>query len=84
VFHLPRNPHGFGLCSGDLCGAEKSAMDARRLKPVMAKHACAVGERERHDNKITSLNRSNVCADVFNHAYRSCPITRPVSMCSIF
>src|SRR6266487_3312027 len=48
-------------------------MDARRLKPVMAKRACAVGERERHDNEITSLNRSNVCADVFDHTYRFVP-----------
>src|SRR5512133_2186029 len=64
------NPYGFGLRSGDFRGAEKSAMDARRLKSVMAKRACAVGECERHDNEITSLNRSNVCADVFNHTYR--------------
>src|SRR5439155_24949738 len=48
-------------------------MNARRLKPVVAKRACAVGERERHDNEITSLNRSNVCADVFNHTYRFVP-----------
>ena len=68
-----RNPHGFGLCSGDLCRAEKSAMDARRLKPVVAKRACAVGEREGHDNEITSLNRSNICADVFDHTYRFVP-----------
>jgi hypothetical protein len=68
-----RNPHGFCLCSGDLCGAEKSAMDARRLKPVVAKRACAVGERERHDNEITSLDRSNVWADVFDHTYRFVP-----------
>jgi hypothetical protein len=68
-----RNPYGFRLCSGDLCGAEKPAMDTRRLKPVVAKHARAVGERERHDNEITSLNRSNVCADVFHHTYRFVP-----------
>ena len=48
-------------------------MDARRLKPVVAKRACAVGERERHDNEITSLNRSNVCADVFDYTYRFVP-----------
>src|SRR5712672_2911391 len=48
-------------------------MDALRLKPVVAKRACAVGERERHDNEITSLNRSNVCADVFDHTYRFVP-----------
>src|SRR6188474_14728 len=48
-------------------------MDARRLKRVVAKHACAIGERERHDNEITSLNRSNLCADVFDHTYRFVP-----------
>jgi hypothetical protein len=48
-------------------------MDARRLKPVVAKHARAIGERERHDDEITSLNRSNVCADVFDHTYRFVP-----------
>jgi hypothetical protein len=48
-------------------------MDARRLKPVVAKRACAVGERERHDNEITAFNRSNVCADVFDHTYRFVP-----------
>jgi hypothetical protein len=48
-------------------------MEARRLKPVVAKHARAIGERERHDNEITSLNRSNVCADVFDHTYRFVP-----------
>src|SRR5439155_7428814 len=68
-----RNPHRFGLCSGDLWGTEKSAMDARRLKPVMAKHACAIRKRERHDNEITAFNPSNVCADVFHHTYRFVP-----------
>src|SRR6266545_5235846 len=68
-----RNPYGFGLCSGDLWGTEKSAMDARRLKPVVAKHACAVRERERHDNEITAFNRSNVCANVFDHTDRFVP-----------
>ena len=48
-------------------------MDARRLKSVVAKRACPVGERERHDNEIAALNRSNVCADVFNHTYRFVP-----------
>src|SRR5438445_1709846 len=68
-----RNPYRFGLCSGDLWGTEKSAMDARRLKPIMAKHACTVGECERHDNEITAFNPSNVCADVFDHTYRFVP-----------
>jgi hypothetical protein len=48
-------------------------MDTRRLKSVVAKRACAVGERERHDNEITALNPPNVCADVFNHTYRFVP-----------
>jgi hypothetical protein len=48
-------------------------MDTRRLKPIVAKHACAIGERERHNNEITPLNRSNVCADVFDHTYRFVP-----------
>jgi hypothetical protein len=48
-------------------------MDARRLKPIVTKRACAVGERERHDNEITTLNRSNVRADVFHHTYRFVP-----------
>src|SRR6266481_6327351 len=48
-------------------------MDTRRLKPVMAKRAGAVGERERHDNEITAFNRTNVCADVFDHTYRFVP-----------
>jgi hypothetical protein len=48
-------------------------MDARRLKLVVAKHARAVGERERHDNEITAFNRSNVFADVFDHTYRFVP-----------
>jgi len=48
-------------------------MDARRLKPVMTKRARAVGEREGHNNEITSLNRSNVRADVFDHTYRFMP-----------
>ena len=66
-------------CTASACApatsvrAEKSAMDARRLKPVVAKHACAVGERERHDNEIAAFNRSNVCADVFDHTYRFVP-----------
>src|ERR1043166_7251279 len=68
-----RNPYGLGLCPGDLCGPEKSAMDARGLKPVVAKHACAIGKRERHDNEVTAFNRSNVCADVFDHTYRFVP-----------
>src|SRR5512132_3677933 len=45
-------------------------MDTGRLKPVVAKRACAVGERERHDNEITAFNPSNICADVFDHTYR--------------
>jgi hypothetical protein len=44
-------------------------MDARCLKSVVAKRACAVGERERHDNKITAFNHSNVCADIFDYTY---------------
>src|SRR6516165_1341538 len=68
-----RNSYRFGLCSSDLCSTEKSAMDTRRLKPVVAKHACAVGERERHDNEITAFNRSNICTDVFDHTYRFVP-----------
>jgi hypothetical protein len=39
----------------------------------VAKRACAVGERERHDNEITALNRSNVLADVFDYTYRFVP-----------
>jgi hypothetical protein len=39
----------------------------------MAKRACAVGERERHDNEIAAVNRSNVRADVFDHTYRFVP-----------
>jgi hypothetical protein len=39
----------------------------------MTKRACSVGERERHDNEITSLNRSNVCADVLDNTYRFVP-----------
>src|SRR3954470_24437906 len=45
-------------------------MDARRLKPVMAKRACAVGKRERHDYEITAFNGSNIFANIFNHTYR--------------
>jgi hypothetical protein len=48
-------------------------MDARRLKPVVAKHACAIGEREWHDNEITAFNHSNVCADVFDYTCRFVP-----------
>src|SRR5207249_10545010 len=48
-------------------------MDARGLKPVVAKRACTVGKRERHDNELTSLNRPNVCADVFDDTYRFVP-----------
>src|SRR6266446_1036146 len=68
-----RNPYRFGLCSGNLWRAEKTAMDTRRLKAVVTKHACAVGERERHDNEITAFNPSNVCANLFDHAYRFVP-----------
>src|SRR5262249_58674127 len=39
----------------------------------MAKRACPVRERERHDNEITPLNPSNVCTNVFNHTYRFVP-----------
>src|SRR5437764_1394476 len=48
-------------------------MDARCLKSIMAKRACAVGERKRHDNEITPLNLPNVCADLFDHTYRFVP-----------
>src|SRR5436190_1862403 len=37
-----RNPHRFGLCSSDFCRPEKSAVNTRRLKSVMAKRACAI------------------------------------------
>src|SRR5207249_9494942 len=30
-------------------------------------------ERERHDNEITAFNPSNVCANLFDHAYRFVP-----------
>ena len=43
------------------------------MKAVVTKHACAVGERERHDNEITAFDRSNFCADVFHHADRLVP-----------
>src|SRR6476661_8436515 len=48
-------------------------MDTRRLKSVVTKCACAVGERERHDNEIAALNRPNVFTDVFDHTYRFVP-----------
>src|SRR5215471_8676023 len=39
----------------------------------MAKSACPVRERERHDNEITPLNPSNVCANVRDYTYRFVP-----------
>jgi hypothetical protein len=46
----------------------------------MAKRACAIRERERHDNEITAFNHSNVGSDVFDHPYRFVPHhTAPVA-----
>jgi hypothetical protein len=43
-------------------------MNTRRLKAIVAKRACAIGECERHDDEITAFNLPNGCAHVFDHA----------------
>ena len=65
-----RNAHRFGLCSRDVIRAEEASVDARRLQPLMAEHARAVRERERHDHEIARLQGPHVGADVLDHADR--------------
>src|SRR5438874_2274379 len=67
------NTHRFGLCSGNIWRAEKTAMDTLRLKSVVTKRACTVGKCERHDHEIATFNRANIRADVFYHAYGFVP-----------
>ena len=58
------------MCSGDLRGAEEPSVDARCVKPRTAEHARAVGEGERHDDKITGLDGANVGTNGFDDADR--------------
>ena len=40
--------------------AEEAAVDAGGLQPLLAEHAGAVGERERHDDDVAALDRAHV------------------------
>jgi hypothetical protein len=58
------------LCSADLTGPKKTAVDARSLQPLIAEHACAVGVRKRHHDHVAALDRTHIGANGFNHTDR--------------
>ena len=64
------NTQRLGLCSADLTGPEKTAVDARSLQPLIAKHACAVGVRKRHHDHVAAPDRTHIGANGFNYTDR--------------
>ena len=50
--------------------AEEAAVNARRLQPLVAEHAGAVGRSEGHDDDLAAPDRLDVAADLLDDADR--------------